>query len=281
MDAEAFRADSRDRWEGAAKGWAARREAMQSSAFAVSERLVERAHLRPGHEVLEVAAGLGDTGLLAAEVVRPGGRVVITDGADAMVEAARAHAEASGADNVEVRQMEAEWLDVTTASFDAVVGRWGYMLLADPEAALREARRALRPGGRIAIAVWGPMSENPWIGVMQSELVARDLAPMPMPGTPGMFALAAPGAAQELLRSAGFADVVVEPLDFTWHAASLDAWWDHQRAVSVSTGQILDALTPAEHYALRDAIDAGYAPFVAPDGSVALPAQALIASADA
>ncbi len=281
MDAENYRADSRDRWEQAAEGWTSRREQIHASALPVSEFLIERAALQPGHEVLEVAAGLGDTGLLAADLVKPGGRVVITDGAEAMVESARAHVKALGADNVEVRQMEAEWLDVTTASFDAILSRWGYMLLADPEAALREARRGLRPGGRVALAVWAPLSENPWIGVLQRELLARELASPPEPGTPGMFALAAPGGLEELLAAAGFSGVAVEPVDFTWNADSLDAWWDHQRAVSISLDAALGKLTPAEHYELRDAVDEGYARFVADDGSVALPARALVASADA
>ena len=281
MDAEAYRADSREHWEGAAKGWSERRDAIQRSALPVSEAILEHAALQPGHAVLEVAAGLGDTGLLAAELVRPGGTVVISDVADAMVEAAKAHVEASGAPNVEVRQMEGEWLDVPTASQDAIVSRWGYMLLADPEAALREARRVLRPGGRIALAVWAPIGENPWIGVLQRELVAHGVATEPEPGTPGMFALAAPGALEELLAAAGFADAGVEPVRFAWHADSLEAWWDHQRAVSISLGPALDRLSPADHYALRDAVDAGYAPYVADDGSVALPACCLVAWAEA
>lgn len=281
MDAEAYRADSRERWEAAAKGWSERREPMQRSALPVSRALVERAAIEPGDAVLEVAAGLGDTGLLAAELVQPDGTVLVTDGADAMVEAARAHAEALGASNVKVRQMEAEWLDVPTASHDAIVSRWGYMLLADPEAALREARRVLRPGGRIALAVWAPIAENPWIGVLQRELLARDLATPPAPGTPGMFALAAPGAVEDLLAVAGFADAGVEPVRFTFDAESLDAWWDHQLAVSISLRDALEPLTPGEHYALRDAVDAGYAPYVAADGSVALPACSLVAWAEA
>ena len=281
MDSEAYRADSRERWEAAAKGWAERREPMQRSALPVSRALVERAAVAPGQKVLEVAAGLGDTGLLAAELVQPGGAVVITDGADAMVEAARAHAEELGAENVEVRQMEAEWLDVPTASQDAILSRWGYMLLADPEAALREARRVLRPGGRIALSVWAPISENPWIAVLQRELLARGLASAPAPGTPGMFALAEPGVVEELLATAGFADAAVEPVRFTFDAASLDAWWDHQLAVSISLGEALGSLSPAEHYALRDAVDSGYAPYVADDGSVALPACSLVAWAEA
>ena len=281
MDPVTYRADSRERWEAAAKGWSERRESIQRSALPVSEALLEHAALQPGHAVLEVAAGLGDTGLLAAELVLPGGTVVLTDVADAMVEAAGAHVEAEGAVNVEVRQMEAEWLDVPTASQDAIISRWGYMLLADPEAALREARRALRPGGRIAFAVWAPIDRNPWISVVQRELLARGMAPQPEPGTPGMFALAAPGAVEALLAAAGFAEAGVEPVDFAWQSPSLDAWWEHQRAVSISLGAALDALSPADHYAFRDAVDAGYAPYVADDGSVALPACSLVAWAEA
>jgi hypothetical protein len=96
-----------------------------------------------------------------------------------------------------------------------------------------------------------------------------------------MFALAAPGALEDVLAAAGFSGAAVEPVDFTWNAESLDAWWDHQRTVSISLDAALAELTPAEHYELRDAVDEGYAPFVAGDGSVALPARTLVASADA
>src|ERR671928_1520507 len=147
MDAEAYRAESRERWEAAAAGWGQEREAFQRDTVAVSQWMLDAAHLQPGHTVLELAAGPGDTGLMAAELVAPGGRAIITDNADAMIEAARARAKEVGARNVEVRPMEAEWIDMPTASVDAVLCRWGYMLLADPEAALRETRRGLRARG--------------------------------------------------------------------------------------------------------------------------------------
>ena len=135
---------------------AGRASARPSSATRspVSQWLLDAAHLQPGHTVLELAAGPADTGLLAAELVAPGGKAIITDNAEAMIEAATARAEEVGATNVEIRPMEAEWIDLPTASVDAVLCRWGYMLLADPEAALRETRRVLRPGGRVALAAW-------------------------------------------------------------------------------------------------------------------------------
>src|SRR5688572_27672491 len=103
MDAEAYRADSRERWEGAARGWARYREALLRDTMEVTRWMLDAAGLQPGHTVLELAAGTGDTGLMAAELAAPGGKVIITDGAEAMVEAARERAKEVGAANVELR----------------------------------------------------------------------------------------------------------------------------------------------------------------------------------
>jgi len=281
MDAEAYRADSRERWEAAAPGWAREREAFQRDAIAVSQWLLDAAHLQPGHTVLELAAGPADTGLMAAELVAPGGKAIITDNAEAMIEAAKARAEEVGATNVEIRPMEAEWIDLPTASVDAVLCRWGYMLLADPEAALRETRRVLRPGGRVALAAWAGPDANPWIAVMGRVMVERGLIEQLPADAPGPLAFGRPGRIEELLDVAGFDDIEVAPLDFAFHAASLDEWWEHSIAMSGSFSRVVGGLSPAEHYALRDAFDAAYAPYVRADGSLEIPARALVAAASA
>jgi SAM-dependent methyltransferase len=281
MDAEAYRADSRDRWEAAAPGWAREREAFQRDAIAVSQWLLDAAHLQPGHTVLELAAGPADTGLLAAELVAPGGKAIITDNAEAMIEAAKARAEEVGATNVEIRPMEAEWIDLPTASVDAVLCRWGYMLLADPETALRETRRVLRPGGRVALAAWAGPDANPWFAAVGRVMVERGLIEQPPADAPGPLAFGRPGRIEELLDAAGFDDIDVGPLDFAFHAANLDEWWEHSIAMSGSFARVVGGLTPAEHYALRDAVDAAYAPYVRGDGSLEIPARALVAAASA
>src|SRR3954464_221766 len=188
MDAEAYRAESRERWEAAAAGWAREREAFQRDAMPVSQWMLDAAHLQPGHTVLELAAGPGDTGLMAAELVAPDGKAIITDNSEGMLEAARARAKEVGATNVEIRAMEAEWIDLPTASIDAVLCRWGYMLLADPEAALRETRRVLRPGGRVALAAWDGPEENPWLALMGKVMIEHGLVEPEPPDTPGPFA---------------------------------------------------------------------------------------------
>ena len=281
MDPEAFRAESREQWEAAAAGWAQSREALQRAAQPVSEWLLDAVRLRPGATVLEIAAGPGDTGLMAAERVGPEGRAIITDGAAAMVDVARARAQELGLQNVELRTMEAEWIDLPAASVDAVLCRWGYMLLADPEAALREARRVLRPGGRVALAAWDDPERNPWMAAGMRVFVARGVMPPPDPTEPGPFAFAAPGRIEGLLEAAGFDEIEVAAVDFAFEADSLDAWWEHMTRTSTRVARALHALSPAEHYALRDAVDAAYAPWVAADGSVRFPARTLVAAAGA
>ncbi len=281
MDPETFRAESRDRWEQAAAGWTRRADPFAAATEPVTAWLVGAVAPQPGQTILELAAGLGDVGLRAAALVGPEGKVILTDGAEAMVAAAQERAERLGVTNVESRAMEAEWIDLSAASVDGVVCRWGYMLLADPEAALRETRRVLKPGGRVALAAWTAPEENLGLSMNVRLLIERGLAEPSPPGTPGPFSFAVPGTVEELLAAAGFASVRVEAVDFTLGAPSPDDWWEHHRNQSVLLAETLPRLSPKDHYELRDAFDAAFAPFVQDDGSVAVPARALMAAAEA
>lgn len=281
MDAEAYRAESREDWERIAPGWGAQRARFQEAAVPVSRWLVEAIHPQPGQTVLEIAAGPADTGLMAAELVVPGGMAIITDGAEAMLAVARARAEDLGIENVEIRQMEAEWLDLPAASVDAVLCRWGYMLLADPEAGLRETRRVLRPGGRVALAAWDAPELNPWMTAGSRAATEAGLLTPPDPAQPGPFSFAKPGLIEELLEAAGFDEIDLDAVDFEFTAASVDDWWEHTVRVSPNLSRRVGELAPAEHYRLREVWDAAYAPFVQADGSLRMPARTLVAAAGA
>jgi ubiquinone/menaquinone biosynthesis C-methylase UbiE len=280
-DPSEYREASLDRWELAARGWREHRAVFQGGARPVSGWLVDAIEPQPGHRVLELAAGPGDTGLLVAELVAPGGTVIISDGAQAMVDVAQARAAELGIDNAEFRRINAEWIDLPAASLDGVIARWGYMLLADPATALSETRRVLRPGGRVALAAWTDPADNPWAAVPQAQLVAIGAIAPPDPDEPNMFSFRDPATITGLLEDAGFTDIVVEQLDIVWNYDDLDAWWDMQLDVSPSLGKGVGALTPAQRDDLRDAIDAQLAPYVADDGTAAIPGRTHVAVASA
>jgi ubiquinone/menaquinone biosynthesis C-methylase UbiE len=280
-DAAAYRSASLERWARAAGGWREHREIMQAAFRPVAGWLVDAIEPQPGHRVLELAAGPGDTGFLAAELIAPGGTLITSDAVEEMLQAARARAAELGITNVEFRTIDAEWIDLPTASLDGVLARWGYMLLADPAAALRETRRVLRPGGRVALAAWTGPAENPWTAVAMEE--ARALAGVAEPDldAPNMFAFRDPERIRSLLEDTGFTDITIEQVDLLMRYDDLDSWWDIALDTSTSLGALVGALTPAQRDDLRDVIDARLAPYVAADGSVALPGRTHVAAASA
>lgn len=276
-DVDQIRADQRDRWEAAAAQWDDGIDLFYEASEPVSQWLLDHVDVQPGDSVLELAAGRGDLSLACAE---RGASVVCTDGAEAMVAVAERRAKAAGLE-MECRQMELEWLDVPTASVDVIVCRFGYMLCVDPEAALRETRRALRPGGRLALAVWAPADQNPWLSAAPVEAIKAGHMERPDPLVPGPFRLGAPGQLEEVLASAGFVVGEVEAVPIALVQPSLDAFWDGMLGLSDSLQTIVRGLSPAEHYAFRDAVEVHWAPHVRPDGNVAVPGTALCALVEA
>jgi SAM-dependent methyltransferase len=275
----------------------------------VSHWMVDAVSPRPGERVLELAAGLGETGMLAAELVAPMGGVIISDQAEAMLEGARARAVALGLSNVEFQVLNAEWIDLPVASVDAVICRWGYMLMADPATALSETRRVLRPGGRTALAVWDAIDHNPWAQLPARELLERGLGSPPQPGTPGPFALGssqlvaellerglgsppqpgkpgpfALGSSQlvaELLERSGFSDVRVDELELVRRHSSFEELWDSTLDLSRVFHDTVLERPEAEIEEIKTALADRFSPYTAPDGTLEIPGRTLLAYADA
>jgi SAM-dependent methyltransferase len=231
------------------------------------------AALDPGPEdvILELAGGTGE---LAAVLAPRVAQVVYTDFSPAMVDAARRR----GPPGVEHLVLDMQAIDLPDASVDGVVCRYGFMLVPDPALAMRETRRVLRPGGRLAFATWAGAKNNPWATRYGPVLVERGLLEPPRPGEPGQFALGEPEQLESLARAAGFAEVDVEEVAIEFRFAD----WEHYRRVvtslAASLRQTLAGLDEATLDEVDEAARARLEPFADEAGYV-LPGLALVARA--
>jgi SAM-dependent methyltransferase len=281
-EADAQRAEMLGVWERAAPGWGERADEQRVFGMPVSAWMIDHLELHPGEELLELAAGPGDTGFMAAELIQPGGTLICSDAAEAMIEVARARAARLGIENVRFQRLELEWLDLPAASVDAILCRWGIMLILDPAAAAREARRVLRPGGgRIALSVWAAAEHNPWATVPTQALVELDHIPPPDRNQPGLFALAAPGGLRELLEGAGFGDIEVETIELERAASSVAAFIAQTRTMSGAFAEAVNRRSESERLAVEREIATLAEPYTDARGAVRFPARALVAVATA
>lgn len=284
FDPNAHRQASLEGWEEAAAGWVRRQDLMRGYAAPVSHWMLDALSLQPGQRVLELAGGIGETGMLAAELVAPMGSVIISDQAEAMLAGARARAEELGVENVEFKVLNAEWIDLPLASVDAVLCRWGYMLMADPAAALGETRRVLASGGHVALAVWDSIKSNPWALLPGQELAERGLAPVPGASSdyqPGPFGLGNTDVVAELLAQAGFTGIDVRAVDLPRRHPDFEELWE--TTLDLSRG-FHDAVLsrPAEEIdEIKASLAQRFAPYTADDGSLEVPGRTLLASASA
>jgi len=279
-DPDAHRTASLDQWERSAVGWAARRDTVQRAGAGISARMIEAIDPQPGQTVLELAGGTGETGFMAAELLQPGGTLISSDFAEPMLEAARARASELGLEAVEFRALNAESLDLAAASVDAVLCRWGYMLMTDPAAALGESRRVLRPGGRLALAAWDAPERNPWAALVGAAVRRAYGAPDPDPAAPGMFAFGRPGVIEELLAQAGFLDVAVEAVSLEQAYDSFEDWWEVTLDLAVPLADLVAGLDDAGREQVRAELRGAAAPHER-EGRLVFPGSCLVGSATA
>jgi ubiquinone/menaquinone biosynthesis C-methylase UbiE len=266
MTSTDYRRESYANWQRVASSWERRGEKMWLATEPVSRNLVERLQLQAGQTVLELAAGPGQTGLLAADAVGPEGRLISTDFAPAMVDAARRLTQELGVANAEHRVMDAEAIDLPDASVDAVLCRWGFMLFPDRARAFAETRRVLRPGGRLAFAVWAPADANPWASVVGRTVVAHGLMPPPEPDAPGMFSLAEPERIEAMVGAAGFETVEIDDVPIALAYDSFGDYWTTTLELGAGISNALAPLPEEEREQTRAAVERAAEPYRTADG---------------
>jgi SAM-dependent methyltransferase len=194
--------------------WVTHQEALDQRLAPLTEALMEQAGIRPGEAVIDVGCGAGTTTLQLATAVGAHGSVLGIDISEPLLAAARRRVLQTGRTNVRLLRADAQTHRFERACHDRVVSRFGVMFFDDPVGAFANLGRALRPGGRLAFASWGPLEANPWF-VLPLEVGVPRLGPPepPAPRAPGPLALSEPDYINEILTGAGYAQVRMHRVD--------------------------------------------------------------------
>ena len=278
MDRDEYKRTALENWQTIAPGWERRRAQIEETTRLVTEWMVRALDPQPGETVLELAAGPGDVGFAAAALLGDEGRLISSDFSFEMLEVARRRAAELALGNVEHRQFDAEDIPLDDDSVDGVLCRFAVMLMPDPEAAVAEIRRVLRPDGRLAVAVWSTAQRNPWVSIAGRILVERGHAPPPDPDAPGPFVLAEHERLRDLLERNGFTAVHIEEVPLLMKYDDVDDFIAVSTETSGMLARIWAEVSDSEREAIATRLAEDFAPFAVENG-YELPGVAVVTSA--
>jgi len=236
-------------WNQSSPGWKKWDELTMDFLRPVGDEIIRM--LKPGGNdyVLDIAAGTGEPGLTIATMLS-GGKVMITDLAEGMLEVARENAAQRGIPNVETLVCDVSELPFEDNTFDAISCRMGFMFFPDMLLAAKEMMRVLKPGGRLAAAVWNGPENNLWFTTAMSSVAKNMTLAPPPPGAPGMFRCAGEGLMTDLFSKAGFDNVSQKDVAGKLNCKTAEMYWNF---ASECIGPVVNALSQADE-ALRQKI---------------------------
>jgi SAM-dependent methyltransferase len=278
VDVDDYRRTSHEVWEAMAPGWERWRARLADALTPVREWLIRELGPEHGETVLELGAGTGETGFAAAAILGDNGRLISTDFSPEMVEVARRRGNELALGNVDYRVIDAERIELDSGSVDGALCQSAYMLAADPAAALAETRRVLRPGGRLALSVWGAPERNPWASIGGIILIERGHMPPPEPGAPGVFSMASEERTRALLDGAGFRSVRTAEVAVNFGFRSLEDYEQWIIDVGGPFAVLVRGLPKSERELLTARLSEAFVPFATECG-YELPGAALCAVA--
>ncbi len=276
MAATPFMQEVISRWGETAPYWEKHRAIIREMFAPVTQALIEHAQIARRSTVLDVATGPGEPALAIAELVGTKGKVLGVDAVPEMVEAARREALRRELHNATFAVALADFLPFPANNFDAVVSRFGVMFFQSPVGAVREMLRVVKPGGRIALAVWHFAEKNPFHYTL-SRIVERYVdSPPPAADSPDAFRFAEPGKLRAVLSEAGAASASENLLRFSIRApVSAEDFWTLRSEMSERLRSKL-AKIPREQMTevRREAMEAFRA--YSGDAGLSFPAEVLI-----
>jgi ubiquinone/menaquinone biosynthesis C-methylase UbiE len=271
---EQIRDQQKESWNKFSPGWKKWDEITMDFLKPMGDEIIRLLKLKKDDVVLDVAGGTGEPGLTIASML-DGGKVIITDLADGMLKVARENAEQRGIKNIDTLACDVSELPFDDNTFDAISCRFGFMFFPDMEIAAKEMVRVLKPGGRIATAVWNVAEKNFWVTVIMSTIKKNlELPPVP-PGAPGMMRCSGDGVMTGLFSQAGLKNVSQKEITGLLNCKTTDVYWDMMTEVGAPIVSALnktdDAMKEKIKREVYQAINEKY-----PDGKVVMDASALI-----
>src|SRR5687767_4647597 len=222
---EEIRDQQKATWNKFSPGWKKWDELVMDFLGPMGKEIIAAIQPKGKQVILDIAAGTGEPGLTIASML-DGGKVIITDLAEDMLEVAKENAAKRNITNVEFKACDVSELPFTDNSFDAISCRMGFMFFPDMQLAANEMARVLKPGGRIATSVWAGPENNFWVTVTMGTVNRNMELPPPLPGAPGMFRCAEPGLIKKIFEKAGLKNVTEKPVASTMNAGDVDTYWN-------------------------------------------------------
>ena len=262
---EAFQAFERAGWDAGIEGY---ERHLAPVTLQAAEALLDAAGVGSDMRVLDVCTG---TGILSAATAARGARAVGLDFSAAVVALARRRVPQAA-----FLEGDAQALPFADESFDAVVCGYGIIHCPDPEKALAEMARVLRPGGRAAISVWAAPAPDNGFGLFLGALKAHGRLDVELPHGPDFFQFSAPDRLEASLRAAGLTETGFRSVPQTWHLARPQEMVPAFREGTVRTQALFAAQTERAQVAITKAVEEALARFRARPGGYEVPMPALV-----
>jgi ubiquinone/menaquinone biosynthesis C-methylase UbiE len=278
---QSYKASVRREWTAAAPGWRKWFDTTEApeAGPALTRVLLEQAALQAGDDVLDFGSGYGEPGLSAAAAVGPGGTVTCLDISGDMLAFAEERARVAGLSNARFVEADIETAGLEPESFDVVLSRAALMYATDPVQTLRQLRTALRPGGRLAVAVWATPDKVAFATPV--PVMVEMLGIEPPAAGPGPFALGEPGALDDLVTRAGFTDLASGTAVVVYETPTAGACTQWLRDVAPPITELIADQPPSVQEEVWKRVTEAWAPFQSDNGAIRLPCTAVWVAAQA
>lgn len=271
---EQIREQQKETWNKFSPGWKKWDTLTMDFLKPMGDEIIRLLNPKGADVVLDVASGTGEPGLTIATMLT-GGKVIITDLAEDMLEIARENATRRGIKNIETRACDVCELPFADNTFDAISCRMGFMFFPDMLLAAKEMVRVLKPGGRIATAVWNVPEKNFWVTVTMGTISRNMELPPPPPGAPGMFRCAKDGFISDLFSQAGLKNITQKEIAGKLNSKTTDVYWNMMTEVGAPVVAALskadDAMKAKIKGEVYQALNQKY-----PNGNIVIDSSALV-----